>query len=270
MSIYQDLSPRMKKIIQGLLTLVLIGLVVSAGSFSFSYIVSGWEVASREEFTRQFDVSGEGKVSVRPDIATFTATVITQAEKVKDAQDENSKRSNKIAAFAKAQGVEEKDLKTVGYNIFPQYDSRPCIQTFPNPCPPETSRIISYEVRNSLEIKVRDLEKIDDLLSGMIEKGANQVGSIQFRIDDEDKAKEEARRKAIENAREKAKILAKDLGVRLGQIINFSESGRGFPIYAAGAYRSAASGIAEALPAPQIEPGEQEVVVSVSITYEFR
>lgn len=250
---------------------VLTGVILSLFAFAFWYGVSGLNEWRNTTGVRQISVSGEGKVSVRPDIATFTTSVVTQSARVKEAQDENAKRSNEIISFAKANSVMEKDLKTIGYNIIPQYqyDSRPCIQIYPNPCVQNPPRIVSYEVRSSLEIKVRDLGKVDDLLSGVVSAGANEVVSVVFSVDDEEKVRAEARKLAIEDARSKAKVLSKDLRVRLGKIISFSESGGGVPIF----FRAEALGKGGGLAAPatpQVEPGEQEIKSNVTIMYEFR
>lgn len=252
-------------------TPLLAGVIVSLFALAFWYGVSGLNEWRNTTGVRQLSVSGEGKVSVRPNIATFTASVVTQSGKVKEAQDENAERSNAIISFAKANGVMGKDLKTIGYNIIPQYqyDTRPCIQIYPSPCSQNPPKIVSYEVRSSLEIKVRDLGKVDDLLAGVVSAGANEVGSVNFSVDDEEKVKAEARKLAIEDARSKSKVLAKDLRVRLGKVISFSESGGGIPIF----FRAEAlgkGGAPDVEPSPQVAPGEQEIKSMVTITYEFR
>lgn len=254
-----------------LIFLLILGLVLATFAFAYSYFVSARN-ESGEISQRQINVSGEGKVTVRPDIATFTAAVVTQAMKVQDAQSENTRRSNEVLAFLKSSGVEEKDLKTVGYHIIPQYqfDSRPCIQIYPSPCPQNPPRIVSYEVRHTVEVKVRDLNKVDDLLAGVVDKGANEVSSINFRVDDEAKVLAEARKKAIEDATAKAEVLADDLDIRLTRIVAFSEGGGPiFPRFEA-LGKGGDAGFGGALPTPQVEPGEQEIQSFVNIVYEFR
>lgn len=253
---------------------LVIGVILAAFAFAFWYGASGWKLLRDEgkNELRQISVSGEGKISVRPDLATFYATVLTKAEKVKDAQDENTRKSNAVIEYLKKGGLEDKDIKTVGYSIEPQYRyfNRPvCLQ---NSCPPgEPPEVVSYLVRHTLEIKVRDFGKIDDFLSGVVSKGANEVSTVQFSIENEDALKADARKKAIDEAREKAKILARDLGVRLGKVLNFSEGSMPVPIYArALEAKGGYGGAPEAAPTPQVEPGEQEVRVNVTITYEFR
>ena len=153
-----------------------------------------------------------------------------------------------------------------------QYEYAPsCITVFGggvSRCPPSQPKITSYEVRDTIEIKIRDLSKADDVLEGVVTSGANEVGGLQFGIDDETAVKAATRKAAIEDAKKKAKILAHDLGIRLKRIVSFSESGDGVPIYPQ-IFRGAASADSVSA-APQVAPGEQEVRSQVTITYEFR
>lgn len=233
-----------------------------------------WKTRPAGELPRQLAVAGEGKITMKPDIAVFTAGVVAQAAKVKDAQAENTKKSNAIVEFLKKSGVDEKDIKTVEYNIYPQYSSSyppPCV--FPGPCPATTVRppeIVSYQVRQTIEVKVRDLGKVDNLLSGVVSAGANEVGSIAFKVDDPDAARAAARKKAIDNATIKAQALAADLGVRLKKIVSYNEEGSGYPIYQMAMEYGKGGGLAASAPAPQVQPGEQEITANVTIVYEFR
>ena len=262
---YQDLSPQWRKYVQALLVILLVGLVASSFAFAFSYAVSAWVVGRTAVAPRQISVQGEGKVAVQPDITIFTAGVVRQAQRVGDAQKENTERSNAIIAFLKKQGVSEKDIKTVGYSISPQYDFGE-----PRPLSRQPPTIVGYEVRHTFEMKVRDLGKADTLLGGVVGAGANEVGSIRFSVDDEEKAKAEARKLAIEDAEKKARILAKDLGVRLTRVAGFFESGEGGPVPFFAAAQKGGFGGDITPAAPEVAPGEQEIRSTVTITYEFR
>lgn len=263
----------MKKYVRGLVFVLLAGLAASSFAFALYYLVSAKEMRGSRIPTRQISVSGEGKVSVKPDIATVRAAVVTQAPKVGDAQAQNTARSNKVMDFLKSNGVAEKDIKTAGYAITPQYEyGTPCPIIFGGGdarCPSGTPKISSYEVRHTIEVKVRDLGKADAVLEGVVTAGANQVDTLQFGIDDEEAAKAAARKEAIEDARKKAKVLSRDLGLRIRHILSFSESGQGGPIFAY-ALKGGFGGAESAASAPQVAPGEQEVRSSVTITYEFR
>lgn len=272
MLFYQDLSAEAKIFARIFVFLLLLGIFWGVFAIGFFYFVSGWKAAVDSGVQRQFAVEGVGKAFARPDIVSFMATVVTQASKVGEAQAENSRRSNAALGFLKGEGVDEKDLKSASYNISPQYqyDRRPCIQIYPNPCSVNPPVVASYEVRHTIQVKVRDQEKVDDLLAGVVAKGANEVGSVWFGIDDEEKIKAEARAKAISDAKKKAEQFAADLGVKLSHIVSFSESGGGIPVpYRVEAY-SQMSSLKEAAPAPEIAIGEQEVTVNVSLVYEFR
>ena len=273
MSFYQELGDWEKMkfrkrvlILIGLLNLFAVVLIASYGTSAWQDL----QKVIRGDTKLQISISGEGKVSVRPDIATINASIVTEGKYLKDVQDENSKKSNVLVAYLKSMGVVDADIKTVGYNISPQY-------RYPQPCPygsvcPDSSnqpQIIGYHVDNSYEIKIRDLTKAGDILGGVVGAGANQVSNISFTIDEPDTLKAEARKKAIDDAKAKAEKLAHDLGRSVGPIITFSEGGSGIPMM----YQSEVAygkGGGMASPAPAVAPGENDIVVDVSITYEFR
>ena len=170
--------------------------------------------------------------------------------------EDNSQKMNSIITFVKESGVEEKDVKTTSYNLYPRYDWL------------EGKRVFrGYELTSTLSIKIRDLDKISQLIDGAVKKGANQVGDIQFTIDDQEKLKDEARNKAIENAKERAQNIAKASGLKIGRVVNFSESSRGYyPVYDTAMKEM--SGIGSA--APQVEAGSQEITVDVVLTFELK
>ncbi|MDP3772159.1 MAG: SIMPL domain-containing protein [bacterium] len=258
-----------------LIKLFVLVLVVYFGILSWHE----WNAPTNPAEVRQLNISGEGRVLAKPDTAVFTASVITSARKIGDAQKMNTERSNAIVAYLKNAGIPEKDLRSVNYSVSPQYSFSyppfppPSCLSVNEPCPlQKPPEIVSYQVNNALEVKVRDLAKLDDLLSGVVESGANQVGSVSFRIDDEEKVRAEAREKAIASAKVKAGELARQLGVRLEKIIAFNDSGSGPIYYDRVGFGEGGGFSAEATsaPAPQIQPGEQEVVSNVNLTYTFR
>lgn len=275
MALYDSLDQKMGPRAGYLIPILMIGLILAAFAFAFYYFAFAWDKAFDTEFPRQINVQGEGKVAIKPDTAVFTAGVVSSSRKIKDAQDENTKKSNAVIDFLKKQGIEERGIKTVGYSINPQYqyyDIAPC---YVNPCPPRRlPEVISYEVRHTLEVKVRDLNKVDELLEGVVSAGANEVGSVQFKVDDEEKVRAEARKKAIEDAMKKAEVLEDDLGIRLTKITSFSESGGGIPPYYRGLETFGGKGGGDAAIsaplAPQVQAGEQEVQSFVNIIYEFK
>lgn len=229
------------------------GVLVLVGIF---LIAQTNHVVNTATTTNTVSFSGEGKVTAKPDIAVVNLSILTESVNSKDAQDSNSKKSKAVTDFLKAQGVDEKDVKTAGYNIYPQY-------RYPQYTKPEIS---GYQVNQTLEVKIRDLAKVSAILDGVVAAGANQVNQLTFSIDNPEQLKVEARQKAIEDAKKKAGELEDQLGIRLGRIINFSENVGGYPvpIYYGGAKDGMGGG------GPSVPTGENEVVVNVSITYQIK
>jgi hypothetical protein len=209
----------------------------------------------------QFNVSGLGKVFAKPDIANLTIGVKTEVKATAaEAVKENTKKMNDIIGVLKDIGIEEKDIKTVNYSLNPSYDYSSSKQ-----------RLIGYEVSQNVNIKIRDLDKIGETISKTTEKGANQIGNIDFTIDDENELKAEARDLAIEKAQAKAKDISKKTGMKLGKIINVYENQYYAPQtnYLS---KDMAYGIGggAGIPAPEIQVGQNEVMVEVNVVWEVK
>lgn len=275
MLIYQDLNDSQKRLARPLFVLFMAVLIIFAGIYAFYYGALGlgvWrELGDSQKF--QITVTGEGTVYAVPDVAELSIGVKSQGKTLKSAQADNTAKYNAVIDFIKANGVEAKDIKTTYYNVNPQYqyDNRPCPLLSSYPCPPqEPPKIVGYEITSTLSVKVRNMDKVGDILDGVVSAGANEVNGPSFSIDDENKPKEEAKKIAIEKAKESAKKLSRDLGVRLLKITGFSESGGYPPIYYARALEAKGGDFAAPMPAPSIEPGQNEVKVNITITYEVR
>jgi uncharacterized protein YggE len=220
--------------------------------------------------TDTITVNGDGQAALAPDVAHITFTVQHTAPAVSDAQTATVQQANDAIDFVKKQGVAEKDIKTLSYNISPQY-------SYPNPCGPGvlcptysgSPKITGYEVSETVQVTVRDLTKVGAMLSGLGEFGVQNVSGPEFALDDATAGYDAARADAIDKAKAQAQVLAKQLDVRLGKIVNFSESSGGYgrSVYAMDiAYGKGG----EAAPAPEIQTGENTYTASVSITYEIR
>ncbi|MEY4747709.1 MAG: hypothetical protein RLZZ416_758 [Candidatus Parcubacteria bacterium] len=223
--------------------------------------------------TNTITVEGEGEVFAVPDTATFSVTVQEEAKEVKNAQETATKKGNDIIAYLKSQGVDEKDIQTTDYSVYPQYDyvqAQTCREGY---CPPGRQTLRGFQVSQTLTVKVRDTQKAGDLLSGVGSKGASQVSGLSFTIDDQKALEAQARGKAIDDARAKAEALAKQLDVDIVRVVGFNEGGRGGPIYYAKTMAMDASGMGgapEAAPAPQLPVGQNKITSNVSIVYEIR
>ncbi|MBI2052916.1 MAG: SIMPL domain-containing protein [Candidatus Ryanbacteria bacterium] len=204
-------------------------------------------------------VSGEGKVFVKPDLGQVTLTVFRDEPTVEAAQKKATEVGNRIVEFLKSKNIEEKDYKTTNYSIYPNYDY---IEN-------RGQVLRGYRVSQTYEVKIRDLAKAGEILSGAANAGANQVSDLRFTTEDPNALKEKAREMAIADAKAKAQKLASQLGVRLGDLVSFGESGGGIPppIF----YKEMAGGRGgDTIPVPEIPTGENEITVSVSLTYEIR
>jgi uncharacterized protein YggE len=213
-------------------------------------------------------VQGSGKASAVPDIAQITFGVTQTATTVAEAQSAATKQTNAALDAVKGMGIAEKDIKTTSYNISPQYSyPRPCYNSI---CPADTDipKVIGYQVSQSIQLTVRDLEKVGDLLATLGKLNVQNLYGPNFTLEDPTAPQNEARAEAIMEARMQAKQLAKDLGVRLGKIVNFNEGGN-YPMYAM-AYGKGGDVAMSPEAAPQVPTGENEYTSNVTITYEIR
>lgn len=249
------------------LTILALFLVVEVvkGIKEFKYIGGGVPV------TNVVTITGVGEVFAVPDIATFSFSVVEEAATVGQAQEVATEKMNSILAYLKDAGIEDRDIKTVAYNVYPKY-SYDTVTCFAYPCPPVRDPEISgYEVSQTIEIKVRDTEKAGEFLSNIGERGASNVSGINFTIDDEDTLKGQAREDAIANAKEKAEELASDLGVKLVRVVSFYEE-ENYPYYPMyyGYDKGMGMGGATESAAPMLPAGENKITSRVNITYEIR
>lgn len=215
-------------------------------------------------------VQGSGQATMAPDVARISFTVQNTAATVADAQVATTKQANTATDFVKGQGIADKDIKTLSYTISPQY-------SYPNPCRigevcPAYSgapKITGYQVSESIQVTMHDLTAVGTLLGGIGGLGVQNVNGPDFGLDDSTAGYAAARADAITKARVQAEVLARQLGVHLGKIVNFSESASGgtYPMmYAMGVGASDA----KAAPTPSVPAGENTYNASVSITYEIR
>ena len=243
------------------LILFVIVLMVSTIVSIQNKVKEGRYIGQDIEIKNTIAVSGTGEVAAKPDLALVTFSVVTEGKTVAAALEENTRKMNAVIAQAKGQGVEEKDLKTTSFTIYPRYDYTRA------PSPVSGKRVlVGYEVRQSLQVKIRDLEKVGKMLQIAADAGANQVGDLQFTIDNQDELKKQARAQAIQKAKEQAKEIASQLDVRLVRIVDFQES-RIVPRFYALEARALDADVGTSI--PDIETGENEISVTVTLTYEI-
>lgn len=253
----RDYLPKLAAAVAGLLSLFLLVLVVGGIVEINNKIKEGRYIGQAGEYKNTINVSGEGKILAKPDIGQVDLSVLSRATTVAAAQKDNTEKMNKITQALKDLGVKEEDLKTVNYSVNPTYQYTA-----------GRSVIIGYEVNQTLRAKIRDLAKVSVVLDRAAALGANQVGSLNFTFDEPEKLKDEARQKAIADAKAKAKELAGGLDIRLGKIVSFSESSYDGtqPIYY-GAKEG--YGVGGGGAAPDVQAGQNEIIINVNLAYEI-
>ncbi len=219
------------------------------------------------------NVSGEGEVFVKPDIAELSFSVSKEAKTVTEAQAASAEKINEIMAYLKEAGIDtEKDVKTENYNLYPKYEyQQRAVQIFcPNGyCPPEGKQVlVGYEVNQTISVKIRKIDDAGKILVGVGDKGATNISGISFSVDKKDEIEAQTRDKAIQDAQEKAEILTKSLGVKIMRMVSFSESGN-FPVYSRFEGVQAMA-LKSADIAPSIPTGENKFTSNVTIVYEIR
>jgi hypothetical protein len=198
-------------------------------------------------------VVGTGDVDARPDMATITVGVVTEAESASAALEENNGRMKELFEILKDRGVSEKDLQTANFNVSPKYQHHPQGK--------EEPKIVGYTVTNEVRVKVRRLSSLGGVLDALVQDGANRVHGISFSIDDEANLMDDARKKAMADARHKAELLAAAANMRLGRPLQISDQPppRPMPMQR---FR-----MAEAAQAVPIAPGEVTQTAIIHVTY---
>lgn len=241
-----------------------LAVTILAGLRGLNYIGAGMQASNT------ISVSGHGEIFAVPDTATFSFSVVSDKATVAEAQAEATTKANAVTAYLKEQGVDEKDIKTTDYSVYPQYDYQQSACPTSGYCPPGRQVLRGYEVRQTTTVKVRDTKKAGDLLAGVGGKGATEVSQLNFTFDDQDKVQNDARAKAIADAKTKADTLAKQLGVSIVRVVSFNESG--YNPYVGYAYGKGAAMDSAVAPqaAPEISVGQNKVTNDVTVVYEIR
>lgn len=222
-------------------------------------------------------LTGHGEVSAVPDIASVTFNIHKEAKTVKEAQEAVAKVEADALDALETNGVEDKDIKTLYSSFSPKYEYQQKV------CPVAADGasyycgggkqvLTGYEAHESISVKVRDVDTVGKIMQDLGGLGVSDLSGPNFAIDDEDALKAEARKLAIEEAQAKAEVLAKDLGVRLGKVMSFSDNNDYFsPMYYGKDMMMESSMSARPAGAPaEVPKGENTITSDVSITYEIR
>lgn len=202
----------------------------------------------------QITVTGEGRVDAAPDIAVITIGVTTQGKTAAEAMDANSAALGTVLANLRATGVADRDLQTSGLSLNPVWS---------NYASSQAPQITGFQAVNMLTVRVRALDTLGDVLDAAVKDGANTLNGLSFGVDNPAPLLDEARTRAVADARRRAEVLAAAAGVTLGRILTISEGGGGSPMPQ---FRMDAAMASESVPVAQ---GEVSLAASVSIIWEI-
>lgn len=203
-------------------------------------------------------VVGEGEATVAPDMAMLSLTVMREAKTAREALDANNDAMAAVIAAMKSSGIEDRDLQTSSIQINPRYNYTSKQDGT------QEAELVAYQVSNTLSVRVRELARAGEILDKSVSLGVNQGGGISFLNEDPKPTVEQARRRAVEDGMAKARTLAEAAGVKLGPVVEISETSNGpQPIQIeAKAFRDAAA-------AAPVEAGENSYRVQVNLTFEL-
>lgn len=243
----------------GIAAAILFGLVLSAGLLAAigddgKLPSTNRAAADTTSSQHTITVSGDGQVFAAPDTAHVTLGVQIQNAELAAAQSQATDNMNAVLSSLKKDGIDDKDIKTIVYSVSVNVDQKD----------PSTSTVTGYTVVNLVDVKIKQIDKVGSIIDNAVSAGANNVGGIQFSIENMDALMQQAREMAMQDAHNKAEQLAKLGGVTLGMPVSISEGVASPPQpYAVAARDSMASG------AVPIQTGQSTIQVTVTVSYGF-
>ena len=205
----------------------------------------------------RLDISATGEVSRVPDVAVISAGVVTRAATAVQALADNAARMERVRAALKRAGIADRDIQTSNVSLNPDY-------RYVENQPPQ---LTGYNASNSVNVRFRDIRATGKILDALVAEGANQINGPALTIDKPEAALDEARTKAIANGRARAELYARALGMRVVRLLSVSEAaGYGGPV----APMMARADMAQMAAKTEISPGEQQLQVTVSMSFELQ
>ena len=225
-------------------------------------------------------LTAEGRSNRVPDLAMFSAGVVTHGTTASEALAANSRQMDRVVAALKRSGIADRDIQTSAISLSPRWsnpdaDAQRIARETRQPYVPsnEPPRIIGYEARNSVQVRVRKLGEMGKIIDTLVAAGANEVNGPSFTLDDQKAALDEARTEAVAVGRERAELYAKAAGMRVVRLLSISEGGGYYPvqqIFVTGAMRGERGGPPPPPPPPApVSPGELTLGTSLSMQFEI-
>lgn len=209
--------------------------------------------------TRSITVVGSGEAAGPPDRASINAGVQTLAATVNESAQQNQAIIERIMQALRAEGIDETDIQTADYSIWPEQQV--------DPRGSGELKTTGYRVNNTVRITIKDIERLGKVLGAITNAGANAIHGISFSVNDTNALEARARAAAMADAHARAEALADLAGVKLGRVLEISmSSGGGYPMPMAGGFKD----MAMSASVPGISSGQLSVAVQVQLTYEIQ
>lgn len=217
-------------------------------------MLAGWSpsAAGAQAQPRTVSVPGVGSVEAVPDMAEITSGVTARADTARQALDASSAGMRRLMDALKREAVADADIRTSNFNISPWYD---------RPTPNQPRRVAGYQASNQVTVRIRDISRLGAILDSVVGAGANRVNRVRFGVANPQPLMDEARRKAVADARRRAALYAESAGVRLGGVITIEERAAGLP-----RPRPMAVEMLRAASVP-VAPGTQKITVSITVRF---
>jgi len=232
--------------------------LIAAAAISLPAVATAQTAVQVQPITgTRLDISATGDVSRVPDVAIISTGVVTKAATATAAIQQNAQRMERVRAALRRAGIQDKDIQTSSLSLNPDY-------AYEQNQPP---RLTGYQASNQLSVRFRDIGETGKVLDALVSEGANQISGPNLTIDKPEAALDEARVKAIAAGRARAELYARALGMRVVRLLSVSESG-GYappppmPMAVMAMERGGAD--------TKIDPGEQKIQASVSMSFELQ
>ncbi len=252
------MEQRILAVIGAFASVLLIALVVTLSNNSDAVPARAQsQTGNTPATTRQVTVMGMGEIKAAPDTAHIRIGVETEAESADEALQENNIRATNVISELKELGIAEKDIQTSSFGIGSTYDK-------------DGRDITGYRVSNTVAVTIRDLDQAGELLDQVVSVGANNIYGISFSVDDPREFYEQAREKAMDNAKRKAGQLAKAGDATLGEVLVITEGSVPVQVVFQNIDRGLSTDTAQSAPQTPIQAGEETFTIQVQVTYELR
>lgn len=254
------------KVLRNLIKICLVVIILFAILFATSLVLD-WRMKENNNVSQKVIIGrGSAEVKAIPDVANFIFSVKKMQKEAKDAQQKMLEVSGLALQILEKKGVAKKDIKTINYSTYPEYNKSP--ECSGGVCSDSKNTLKGFVSNQTFSVKVRDIAKASEILNELSSIGIEEVGGLTFVIDSMEKIKYQARIQAIVNAKVQAQSTANALNVKLKRIVKFAEDeNNGFqPLYARAAMMASDNNESKN---SEIQAGEESVRSSVVVTYEF-